>query len=173
MIKIDPVDALLHQDTKITVDKLKKTQHVTISASLKVDGFLYRSCGHYIANVDGCVNLMLDASLGGTYTGIQPMGWLSGLRRAPGVDKMLNLHKCVTTPLCISIDVWDGHLDSDKEFPLEKHITSAECTRGHMAQGVSRIRVHDGAVRGSLFLPKGDENSMYLYFMQTAIFSKS
>ena len=155
MLKVEPVNSLYNQSSEVSVKGLNKGQNVTITGELRIDGHLYRSCGQYIVDSTGCVDMVFDLSLGGTYTGIQPMGWLWGLMKTPGSSAWPNLWRDTTISHKISVDVWEGHIGQQSDFPTEKHITGLVCQRGFMGPGVSRVPVHTGKVRGNLFLPKG------------------
>ncbi|KAL9979722.1 hypothetical protein ACROYT_G017425 [Oculina patagonica] len=96
-----------------------------------------------------------DSSLGGSYSGVSPMGLLWSMKPAPGQRKGTRLMKSdVTKPYNIVLNCFDGHV-TPKESSLQP-LSSVTFQKWYMADGVKRIPVREGRIRGTLFLPPGD-----------------
>lgn len=91
------------------------------------------------------------------------MGFLWSMTQAPGQRKGLRLaKKDVTKPYTIQLNCFDGHLSPEDGFvnSLTKNsfqpIMSSTVEKWYMAEGVQRIPVREGRLRGTLFLPPGN-----------------
>ena len=85
------------------------------------------------------------------------------MTQVPGQRKGLRLaKKDVTKPYTIQLNCFDGHLSPEDGFvnSLTKNsfqpITSSTVEKWYMAEGVRRIPVREGRLRGTLFLPPGN-----------------
>ena len=85
------------------------------------------------------------------------------MTQAPGQKKELRLaKKDVTKPYSIQLNCFNGHLSPEEGFvnSLTRNqlqpITSSSLEKSYMADGVQRISVREGRVRGTLFLPPGN-----------------
>ena len=77
MLKLRPISSLVDSMTKIIVAGLKPLQKITLGASIIGDGGeIFQSHAHYIADKHGGVDVYRDLSLGGSYSGVEPMGLL-------------------------------------------------------------------------------------------------
>ena len=116
---------------------------------------MFDSQAHYIANKDGRVDVCRDSSLGGSYSGVEPMGLLWSMKPAPGQRKGLRLFKTnVTKPYNVVLNCFDGHV-----IPHEgrlQPLSSGTFQKWHMVDGVKRIPVKEGRIRATLFIPPGD-----------------
>ena len=61
----------------------------------------------------------------------------------------------VTKPYKVVLDCFDGHTDPQESSSLQP-LSSNTFEKGYMADGVKRIPVRVGRIRGTLFLPLGD-----------------
>ena len=116
---------------------------------------------HYICK--GNVDNSCDTSHGGSYTGIEQMGFLWSMIQAPGQRKGLRLmKKDVTKPYTIQLNCFDGHLAPDEGFVNSltktslKPLTSTTMQKWYMSERVKRVEVREGRVRGTLFIPPGN-----------------
>ena len=110
----------------------------------------------------GLIDNASDMSHGGSFTGVEQMGFLWSMTQAPGQRKGIRLaKKDVTKPYTIQLNCFDGHVSPEDGFvnSLTKKslqpITSSSLEKLYMADGVQRIPVREGRVRGTLFLPPG------------------
>ncbi|XP_053553781.1 acyl-coenzyme A thioesterase 1 [Bombina bombina] len=156
-IAVSPQSALADEKLHIQVLGLSPRQQVTLRAVVVDDeDFLFHSCAHYEADSSGIVDLCRDASLGGDYTGVLPMGLLWSLSPAIMEKTYYRLEKkdMLKSPMIMELLVHRGHLNP-KRIPGEV-TAKVKIERLFAAPGVRRIRLREGAVRGSLFLPPGD-----------------
>ncbi|XP_031572536.1 acyl-coenzyme A amino acid N-acyltransferase 1-like [Actinia tenebrosa] len=139
----------------LSIRGLAPKQKITLRARLCGDSNdRFRSIAYYLADKNGQVNLNSSDSLGGSYTGVEPMGFMWAMKPEPGQKPGRRLLKRdVTKPYLVNIDVLDGHVDADNE---ETPLSSLTIKRYYMGSGVRRIEVKVGRIRGSLFLPPGD-----------------
>ena len=156
MLNLWPKSSLLDKATKILVGGLKPFQKITLGANIVGDtGEIFDSQAHYVADKDGKVDVCRDSSLGGSYSGVEPMGLLWSMKPAPGQRKGLRLFKMdVTKPYNVTLNCFDGHV-----IPHEgrlQPLSSGTFQKWYMADGVKRIPVKEGRIRGTLFLPPGD-----------------
>ena len=114
---------------------------------------------HFKGEIDNSYNI----SHGGSFTGCEQMGFLWSMTQAPGQKKGLRLaKKDVTKPYTIQLNCFNGHLSPEEGFVsslARNHlhpIMSSSLEKSYMADGVQRIPVREGRVRGTLFLPPGN-----------------
>ncbi|KAL7403380.1 hypothetical protein ABVT39_028280 [Epinephelus coioides] len=118
------------------------------------DGHSWEAFGHYTANASGTVNVSEDLSLGGTYSGVEPMGLLWSLRPVPGSKPGLRLRKMnVQTPMEVTISVYEGH--QTEGFADQVPLAGVVVERWYMAPSVRRIPVTEDGLTATLFLPPG------------------
>nr|XP_057942355.1 acyl-coenzyme A thioesterase 5-like isoform X2 [Doryrhamphus excisus] len=95
-----------------------------------------------------------DASLGGTYSGVEQMGLMWSLRPVPGSEPGLRLRKKnVQTPMEFTISVHGGYITEG--FMDRVALASHAVERWYMAPGVRRIPVTKDQLSATLFLPSG------------------
>ena len=142
--------------TEISVTELEPLQRITLEAKLTGDqGELFESYAQYIADKDGKVDVCHGASLGGSYSGVEPMGLIWSMKQAPGQKKGIRLiKKDVTQPYNVIVNCFDGHV-TPHETSMQP-LSSGTFQKWYMADGVKRIPVREGRIRGTLFLPPGD-----------------
>ncbi|KAL9956932.1 hypothetical protein ACROYT_G038494 [Oculina patagonica] len=157
MLSLRPKSSLIDKITKIHVTRLKPQQKITLEARVVGDqGEVFASHAHFIADKDGEVDVCRDSSLGGSYSGVSPMGLLWSMKLAPGQRKGIALMKSdVTTPYNIELKCFDDHI-SLNGAPSQPSMSSVTFQKWYMADGVRRIPVRKGRIRGTLFLPPGD-----------------
>ena len=101
----------------------------------------------------------IQPSLGGSYTGIEPMGLLWSMKPSPGQRRGIRLLKRdVTTPYTVTVEAFEGHLclEGKKREVGVALLASETFEKWYMRNGVKRIPVREGRIRGTLFLPPGD-----------------
>ena len=158
MLKLQPISSLVDSMTKITVSELEPLQKITLGANIVGDGGeIFQSHVHYIADKYGEVDVDRDPSLGGSYSGVEPMGLLWSMKQAPEQKKGLRLYKRdVTKPYNGVLSCFDGHVTPHQEQPELQPLSSTTFQRWYMADGVKRIPLREGRIRGTLFLPPGE-----------------
>jgi len=155
-ISVQPVSSLIDDKVRIIVSGLQPKQNITLQTRLVGDkGNVFESHAHFIADKDGEVDVCRDSSLGGSYSGVSPMGLLWSMKPAPGQRKGTRLMKSdVTKPYNIVLNCFDDHV-TPNESSL-KAVSSETFQKWFMAEGVKRIPVREGRIRGTLFIPPGD-----------------
>ncbi|KAM9015876.1 dynein axonemal light chain 1 isoform 1-T2 [Ara ararauna] len=155
-VAVSPAAALADERVQTRVAGLGPGQAVTLRAVAADErGCLFQSCAHYRADGRGELHLGTDASQGGDYTGVEPMGLFWSLAPA-GMERPYQrlVPRSTGTPLKVEMLVHEGH-SQPGAFPGPV-VAKVEVERWFTAPGVRRIRLKEGRVRGSLFLPPGD-----------------
>lgn len=166
---VTPRQSLVDEKINISVKGLSPGQPITLTAKLVGDSKEeFESFGHFVADEAGRVCVAEHPSLSGTYTGVDPMGLLWSMQLSPGQRKGQRLSKKdVTKPYCIHLQLFDGHVEDVTNSEDLQPMTSVTFEKWYMADGVRRIPVRDGRVRGTLFIPPGKGpfpgKSMLLY----------
>ncbi|KAK7480356.1 hypothetical protein BaRGS_00028403 [Batillaria attramentaria] len=166
VIRVTPNPSLFDQKVLITVDGLPSRAKVTLQASVhhswRREDVVFVSYGHYVAREGGRVDLDKDPSLGGSFTGVEPMGLFWSLAAVPGHPPNIRLMwKDVNKPCDIQLTVFSDHITPDERSVSRAAVEPTPlCTttasRFIKAADVRRIEIREGRVRGTLFLPPGD-----------------
>uniref|UniRef100_W5KEG8 Acyl-CoA thioesterase 14 n=1 Tax=Astyanax mexicanus TaxID=7994 RepID=W5KEG8_ASTMX len=118
------------------------------------DKDFWEAFGHYISDQHGTVTVAKDASVGGTYEGVESMGLMWSLQPVPGSRTGLRLRKKdVLLPMVFHISVYDGHVTQG--FNLMTALVTRVIERWYMAPGVQRVSVEEKGIRGTMFIPPG------------------
>ncbi|XP_075358953.1 acyl-coenzyme A thioesterase 3-like isoform X2 [Mycteria americana] len=155
-VAVSPAAGLADERVETRVAGLGPGQPVTLRAMVADErGCLFQSCAHYRADSRGELHLGTDASHGGDYTGVEPMGLFWSLAPA-GMERPYQrlVPRSTGTPMKVEMLVHHGH-SPPRAFPGPV-VAKAEVERWFTVPGVRRIRLKEGGVRGSLFLPPGD-----------------
>ncbi|XP_030628459.1 acyl-coenzyme A thioesterase 1-like [Chanos chanos] len=133
------------EPVQVKVNGLSPQQKVELRCKVTDDkGVVYNSSGTYLADHNGEVDVSSQPSLAGSFTGIEPMGLFWSLKPDQQHSKLTK--RDVVSPIQFLFEVVSGHGEV-----LAQEIN----TRRFMADGVRRIPVKDGRIRGCLFLPPG------------------
>uniref|UniRef100_A0A672YUR4 Acyl-CoA thioesterase 19 n=1 Tax=Sphaeramia orbicularis TaxID=375764 RepID=A0A672YUR4_9TELE len=153
-LSVQPSRALVDEKFIVLVQNAPPGFQMTIhSLHHSEDGHSWEAFGHYTADATGTVNVSQDHSVGGTYSGVEPMGLLWSLRPVPGSKSWLRFRKMnVETPMEVAISVYQGH---QTVFVDQVQLTSVVAERWYMAPGVRRIPVTESDLTATLFLPPG------------------
>ena len=156
VISVQPVSSLIDEKVRIIASGLRPQQNITLQTRIiGYKGEVFESHAHFIADKDGEVDVCRESSLGGSYSGVSPMGLLWSMKPAPGQRKGIRLMKSdVTKPYNIVLNCFDDHV-TPNESSL-KPLSSVTFQKWYMAEGVKRIPVREGRIRGALFIPAGD-----------------
>ncbi|XP_053741935.1 peroxisomal succinyl-coenzyme A thioesterase-like [Synchiropus splendidus] len=118
------------------------------------DGNSWEAFGHYTSDASGAVNASMDPSLGGTYSGVEPMALMWSMRTVPGSKPGLRLRmKNVQKPMEVAISVYLGH--QTEGFEEKVKLANVLVERWYMAPGVRRIPITESDLTATLFLPPG------------------
>ena len=159
LVRVRPFASQIDEIMRISVAGLLRKQRVTLKTNLTGDsGERFESFAYYIADEQGRVCVSSQPSVGGSYTGVEPMGLMWSMKLSPGQDEAIRLlKKDVTKPYIVNLDVFDGHLRlGGEQKSVGEPLTSATFEKSYMKAGVRRIPVREGRLRGTLFLPPGD-----------------
>ena len=158
VICVKPASSLIDEEVRILASKLEPNQTVTLEARIVGDkGEAFQSHAHYVADKEREVNVCSDTSLGGSYGGVEPMGLLWSMKAAPGQRKGVRLLKSdVTKPYVVEVKCYNGHITPHESLASPRPLSSATFQEWYMADGVKRIPVREGRIRGTLFIPPGD-----------------
>uniref|UniRef100_A0A673B7V5 Acyl-CoA thioesterase 19 n=1 Tax=Sphaeramia orbicularis TaxID=375764 RepID=A0A673B7V5_9TELE len=153
-LSVQPSRALVDEKFIVLVQNAPPGFQMTIhSLHHSEDGHSWEAFGHYTADATGTVNVSQDHSVGGTYSGVEPMGLLWSLRPVPGSKSWLRFRKMnVETPMEVTISVYQGH---QTVFVDQVQLASVVAERWYMAPGVRRIPVTESDLTATLFLPPG------------------
>ncbi|XP_007886311.2 acyl-coenzyme A thioesterase 1 [Callorhinchus milii] len=145
---------LFDDPLQIRADGLSPLQQVTMKASLTDEkGETFESFAYYEADERGELDLSRSPSLGGHYSGIEPMGLFWSLIPRTPFTRLVK-RDVANSPLCVDIEVFDGH--RSREQQLDQSLAKGTNERWFMREGVKRIPVREGNIRGTLFVPPGD-----------------
>lgn len=70
MLHVQPKKVLMDEKVTLRITKLKSAQKVTVRCELVEKTSVYESYAHYVASLNGEVNLSKDPSFGGSYVGV-------------------------------------------------------------------------------------------------------
>ncbi|XP_058612549.1 acyl-coenzyme A thioesterase 1 [Onychostoma macrolepis] len=126
-----------------TVSGLKPQQRVDLRSKITDEtGRVFQASAVYKADDSGQVDLSRDPSLGGSFTGVEPMGLFWALKA--DVDCKF-IHTDVTRPALVDIEVVRD----------DKVVAKVTNERHCLTDDVRRIPVKEGRIRGTLFMPPG------------------
>ncbi|XP_062610810.1 acyl-coenzyme A amino acid N-acyltransferase 1-like isoform X1 [Saccostrea cucullata] len=156
-ISVTPCEALVDERVHIKVDGLPKNGPITIKASLQEGNNRFASYGCYTATEQGHLTVEDQASVQGTYTGLEPMGLFWSMKPEPSSRQNIRfLKKDVTSPIIVTLSVIEGHHSWESLFdPPPKPLATLDVYRWYKDRNVRRERVSKGNIRGVLFIPPG------------------
>ncbi|XP_072485284.1 acyl-coenzyme A thioesterase 1-like [Notamacropus eugenii] len=141
--------SLWDEPVAIAVHGLAPAQRVTLRASLRDEtGGLFQASARYEADADGQLNLARAPSLGGSYSGVEPMGLFWSMK--PDKPFWRLMKRDVQTPFPVDLEVYEGH-----DPQPSKLLAQVVHERSFLRPGVKRIPVREGSLRATLFLPPG------------------
>ncbi|XP_061185735.1 acyl-coenzyme A amino acid N-acyltransferase 1-like [Saccostrea echinata] len=155
-ICVTPREALVDEEVVVRVDGLPKKGNITIKASLQEGINCFTSYGCYTATERGHVAVGDQASVQGTYTGVEPMGLFWSMKPEPKRPNARLLKKDVTTPMVVKFSVFEGHLTWKNLFDtVQKPLATLDVYRWYKHKSVRREEVKYKKIRGALFIPPG------------------
>ncbi|XP_040894687.1 peroxisomal succinyl-coenzyme A thioesterase-like [Toxotes jaculatrix] len=154
-LSVQPSRGLMDEKFTVLVQNVSPGFQLTVHALHQCeDGHSWEAFGHYTADATGTMNVSEDPSLGGTYSGVEPMGLLWSLRPVPGSKSGLRIRKVnVQTPMEVTTSVYQGH--QTKGFMDQVPLAGVVVERWYMAPGVRRIPITEDELTATLFLPPG------------------
>uniref|UniRef100_A0A8C5QZY9 Acyl-coenzyme A thioesterase 1-like n=2 Tax=Leptobrachium leishanense TaxID=445787 RepID=A0A8C5QZY9_9ANUR len=148
-LQVFPGRCLYDEPLRLKACGLGPGQDVTLQTTMVDEGDeTFTSTGRYRAGNNGELDFSQAPALeGGSFTGIEPEGPLWALE--PQKRYRRYLRKDVLTPQPVNFTLYEGHQQP------EKILARVTQERWLMGEGLRRIPVREGRVRGSLFLPPG------------------
>ncbi|KAM6308441.1 bile acid-CoA:amino acid N-acyltransferase-like [Aegotheles albertisi] len=152
-VTVTPQSSLADRPVQVLVRGLSPSQLVTIWAWLKDEqGERFQARGFFRADGTGEVDPGRHAALGGSYTGLCPMG-LFWFLQPDTLFRRLVKRDVAGSPFLVHLEVFDGlRLEVT---PQERPLATCEAERWYVGPGVQRVPIKEGRVRGALFLPPG------------------
>uniref|UniRef100_A0A8C8A8Q3 Bile acid-CoA:amino acid N-acyltransferase n=1 Tax=Otus sunia TaxID=257818 RepID=A0A8C8A8Q3_9STRI len=152
-VTVTPQSSLADRPVQIRVRGLSPSQLVTLRASLTDEqGERFQARAFFRANEAGEVDPGLHAALGGSYTGVWPMG-LFWFLQPDTLFRRLVKRDVAGSPFLVRLEVFNGLCLLTK--PQDQPLASCEAERWYVGPGVQRVPIREGRVRGALFLPPG------------------
>lgn len=146
---------LFDEPVQVKVAGLRSRQVVTMRArSTDEKGVMFSSTATYRADGSGEIDLERDPSLSGSYVGVEPLGLLWSMR----ADILHTRFQ--------KIDSLNPHVVKFSVHEVEgegKMLAEATNERFLIGDGVSRLPVKEGNIRGVLFTPPGWLSIFCLY----------
>ncbi|XP_053192961.1 acyl-coenzyme A thioesterase 1-like [Scomber japonicus] len=140
------VRCLFDKLVQLKVEGLAPHKPVELRSKLVDDsGVTFKASALYKADETGKVDVCRASSLGGSYTGVEPMGLFWAM--APETPHTKIMKKNVLSPTLVEIEALSGETG--------EVLASETNERGYMTEGMKRIPVQEGRIRGVLFIPPG------------------
>ncbi|XP_070775690.1 acyl-coenzyme A thioesterase 3-like [Enoplosus armatus] len=139
---------LFDEPVQVKVAGLRSRQVVAMRArSTDEKGVVFSSTATYRADGSGKIDLNRDPSLSGSYVGVEPMGLLWSMR-ADTLHKYFYKNDSLN-PHVVKLSVHEEEGEG-------KMLAEATNERLLIGEGVSRLPVKEGNIRGVLFTPPGE-----------------
>ncbi|XP_074091871.1 acyl-coenzyme A thioesterase 1-like [Macrotis lagotis] len=140
---------LWDEPVRVAVQGLAPQQPVTLRAALRDEtGRRFQAAARYRADAGGRLDLARAPALGGSFSGLEPMGLFWSLQPEKPFWRLVK--RDVQTPFLVDLEVYEGH-DPRPTRLLARVVHE----RGFLGPGVKRIPVREGSLRATLFLPPG------------------
>lgn len=138
------VRSFFDKPLQLKVEGLSPNKPVELRSKVVDDrGIVFKASAQYKADELGQVDVSRAASLGGSYTGVEPMGLFWSLLPEKRHSKILK--KTAESPMQVEISAVNQG----------KVLASEISYREFMPEGMKRIPVMEGRLRGVLFVPPG------------------
>ncbi|XP_044281606.1 acyl-coenzyme A amino acid N-acyltransferase 1-like [Varanus komodoensis] len=148
-----PRSALADTPVSISASGLAPSQPVTLKALLTDEsGVKFEAVAFYRANEAGVVDLEQASALGGSYTGVWPMGLFCTLKPEKMFHRLLK-RDVMNSPFRVQINLFSSFELNPP--PAMAPVASCTVERWYTTPGMQRFPIKTGRVRGTLFLPAG------------------
>jgi dienelactone hydrolase len=147
-IEVTPSRVLIDEPASIRVSGCQPNEHMSIYAEL-IDGANFRwvSQSEFVADAQGVIDTSRQAPIGGSYKEVSSMGPVWSMK--PSSAK-------------------EGRYQPSRDFgvqTIEFHlmrgstvVSTAHLEQVTIAEGVRRVTVHDGSLRGLFFIPSDNDS---------------
>ncbi|XP_034436051.1 acyl-coenzyme A thioesterase 1 [Hippoglossus hippoglossus] len=140
------VRCLFDKLVQVKVDGLAPFKPVELRSKLVDDrGVIFKASALYKADESGRLDVSRAPSLEGSYTGVEPMGLFWAMSPDTAHSKLLK--KNVLSPTLVELAAVSQETG--------KLLISETVERGFMTEGMKRVPVQEGRIRGVLFIPPG------------------
>jgi hypothetical protein len=145
-IEVTPSRVLIDEPVTIRVSGCRPNEHVAIRAEL-IDGgnFRWVSQSEFVADAEGSVDTSKQAPIAGSYKEVSAMGLVWSMK--PSGSK-------------------EGRYQAPRDFGVQTIefqlmrgttvVSTAHLEQAATADGVRRVTLHDGPLRGLFFIPPGN-----------------
>lgn len=138
---------LFDEPVQVKVAGLRSRQVVTMRAtSTDERGVVFGSSATYRADGSGEIDLERHRSLSGSYVGVEPMGLLWSMRADTLHQRFKKINSVIPHVVKFSVHEEEGEGRMLAEVTNERFL---------MGDGVSRLPLKQGNIRGVLFTPPG------------------
>ncbi|KAM9322673.1 acyl-coenzyme A thioesterase 1 [Pholidichthys leucotaenia] len=138
---------LFDEAIQLKVTGLRAKQVVSLRArSTDERGVVFKSWATYMADSNGDIDLFRDPSLSGCFVGVEPMGLLWSMKPETLHKRFQKTHSL--NPHMVKFSVHEAEGDS-------RMLAEANNERLLVGDGVIRVIVKEGNIRGVLFTPPG------------------
>lgn len=138
------VRCFFDKPVQVKVEGLSPHKPIKLQSKVVDDrGIVFKASAQYKADELGQVDVFRAASLGGSYTGVEPMGLFWSMLPEKRHSKILK--KTVESPMQVEVLAMDGGQVLASEINY----------REFMPEGMKRILVTEGRLKGVLFVPPG------------------
>ena len=145
---VEPNEVLVDEPVRISVEGVQPGKRVTLLAALRDDlGRTWQSEASFAADESGCVDVGAQSPESGSYAGVDPMGLVWSMSLDPAETNLALFAKTGINPTEI---MFTASIESRREL-------RATLLQRYVAPDVERIPVRDEELRGTLFLPPGEE----------------
>ncbi|XP_054246373.1 acyl-coenzyme A amino acid N-acyltransferase 2-like [Indicator indicator] len=152
-VRVSPGRSLADRPVRVEVRGLRPAQLVTLWARLTDEqGEQFQARAFFRADPAGAVDPGRHPALGGSYSGVWPMGLFWFLRPDRPFRRLLK-RDVAGSPFLVQLQVFDGAQLAVS--PQGRPLACCQAERWYVGPGVRRVPVKEGRVRGALFLPPG------------------
>nr|XP_039256377.1 peroxisomal succinyl-coenzyme A thioesterase-like [Styela clava] len=160
-ILVSPYSSL-YDDSQLVIKviNLGRNEKVTLQSCQTSDkGRHFHAYAYYLTDDNGNIDVSVDASFGGYYTGVEPLGLLWAMKIVPGPKRRFSslIKQNVTKPAVILLNVYQGHIDIDKigiKGVNKCLIVTSIFERRIMKSNIRRFIVEEDDLRGVIFVPQ-------------------
>jgi len=159
-LEAKPQIALVDDVILVTVSCLQPHDVVTLAGLMEGQNVTLISHAYYEADKYGVISLQRHRSLGGTYTGVEPMGFIWSMHPDPSSklgSKTIN--RDVEAPLVVDLFLLNGHVNISCKNDIKSCNVSlldhCRVLRYYMSPKVKRMPLQHPILSGTLFVPPG------------------
>jgi dienelactone hydrolase len=144
-IEVTPARVLIDEAAIVRVNGCRPNEHITIRAEL-TDGadFHWESQSEFVADAQGAIDTSKQAPIAGSYKEVSAMGPVWSMKPSRSKEGRYQ------PPRDFGVQTVEFHLMRGATAVAVAHLEQAV-----IADGVERLTLHDGSLRGLLFIPPG------------------